>query len=258
MNAFSIGIGGLAGWKVLQRIETRQVEVLAQERAVQNATTYFRENLSPDMTAQDLVSDYRMLSVALKAFGLDADMGNKAFIRQVLDSDPGDRDSLANRLSDKRYLKLAQAFGMAGGNVDTEALGQMISANYVQREFEARIGAADDTMRLAMNARRELQAMAGRSSSNTTLWYEVLGNVPLRTVFQTAFGFGDSFGRLPIDRQVQELTRAAETRLGSGQLTEIAAEDGIERLISNYLVRAQMTISTAQNRYSSALALLTG
>lgn len=256
MNAFSIGIGGLAGWKVLQRIETRQVEALAEEKVVQNATTYFRENLSPDMTAKDLVSDYRMLSVALKAFGLDTDMGNKAFIRKVLESDPSDSNSLANRLSDKRYLQLAKTFSMADGGIDTEVLGRTVSANYVQRVFETRIGAADETMRLAMNARRELQAMAGRSSSNATLWYEVLGNAPLRQVFQTAFGFGDSFGRLPVERQVQELTRAAETRLGSGKLTEIATQEGIETLISNYLVRAQTTTSAAQNRYSTALALL--
>ena len=256
MNAFSIGIGGLAGWKVLQRIETRQVEAIAKEAAVQKSTTYFRENLSPDMTAQDLVSDYRMLSVALKAFGLEDDVGNKAFIRKVLESDPDDMNSLANRISDKRYLKLAQAFGMAAGGIDTAALADTVSANYVQREFESRVGAADETMSLAMNARRELQAMAGRDSSNTTLWYEVLGNKALRKVFQTALGFSDSFGRLPVDRQVQEMTRAAENRLGTGKLSELANDEGIERLISNYVVRSQMTATPAQNRYSAALALL--
>ena len=256
MNAFSIGIGGITGWKVLQRIETRQVEALAREKAVQNSTTYFRDNLSADMTAEDLVGDYRMLSVALKAFGLESDIGNKAFIRKVLESDLSDSKSLVNRLSDKRYLKFAEAFGLSSGKIDPEALGKTISDSYVQREFESRVGAGDETMRLAMNARRELQAMAGRESSNNTLWYEVMGNTPLRKVFQTAFGFGDSFGQLPVERQLQEFTQAAERRLGTGQLTEIATEEGIERLITNYLARSQITTSAAQNRYSAALTLL--
>ena len=256
MNAFNIGIGGLAGWTVLQRVETRQIEAVAKEKAVQNSTDYFREKLSADTTAEDLVGDYRMLSVALKAFGLESDMGNKAFIRKVLESDLDDKSSLVNRLSDKRYLKLAEAFGMAKGGVDPEALGKTVTANYVQREFEARVGAADETMRLAMNARRELQGMAGRESSNNTLWYEVMGNAPLREVFQKAFGFGDSFSRLPVERQLQEFTRGAESRLGTSQLTEIATDEGIDRLLKNYLVRSQITTSVAQNRYSTALALL--
>lgn len=256
MNAFNLGITGLAGWKVLQRIEARQVEAVAKEKAVQNSTAYFRERLSPETTALDLVDDFRMLTVALKAFGLEADMGNKAFIRKVLESDPADGGSLVNRLNDKRYLKLAEAFGMATGG-DTEALGRAISASYVQREFETRVGAADETMRLAMNARRELQGLAGRDSSNNTLWYEVMGNAPLRKVFQTAFGFSESFAGLPVDRQLQEFIRAAESRLGTGKLTEIATDEGIDRLLKSYLVRSQTTPSVAQNRYSTALVLLT-
>ncbi len=256
MTAISVGFGGLAGWKVLQRIEPRQIEVLARDRTVQNSTAYFRDNLSADMTAEDLVGDYRMLSVALKAFGLESDIGNKAFIRKILESDVNDGKSLVNRLSDKRYLKFAQAFGLSAGKIDPEALGRTISDSYVQREFESRVGAGDETMRLALNARRELQAIAGRESSNNTLWYEVMGNTPLRKVFQAAFGFSDHFGKLPVERQLQEFTRAAEQRLGTAQLTEIANDDGIERLITNYLARAQLTTSTAQNRYSAALTLL--
>lgn len=256
MAAISIGIGGLAGWKVLQRIETRQIQALAQEKSVQRSTEYFRENLSSGMTPEDLTGDYRMLSVALKAFGLETDINNKAFIRKILEADVNDPKSLVNRLSDKRYLKFAQAFALSSDDIDIEALGQTVSASYVQREFETRIGESDETMRLALNARRELQAMVGRSSSNNTLWYEVMGNAPLRKVFQTAFGFSDSFSNLSVDRQLQEFTKVAERRLGSAQLTEIATDEGIEKLITNYLARSQMATSVGQNRYSAALTLL--
>lgn len=60
----------------------------------------------------------------------------------------------------------------------------------MQREFETRIGAGDEMLRFALNARRELQEIGNRTSNDKTLWYEVLGSPPLRKVFEGALGFG--------------------------------------------------------------------
>ncbi|MBC9246182.1 DUF1217 domain-containing protein [Paracoccus sp. 11-3] len=252
------GLGSISGWKTLQRIEARQLAVIANDPVVQRATTYFRDNISSGTSAADLVGDYRMLSVALGAFGLEQDIPNKAFIRKVLESDLSDDKSLVNRLSDKRYLRLAQAFHLGRASSDQTALGKQISEAYLQREYERRVGESDESLRLALNARRELQQFVGRESSNKTLWYEVLGNPPLRKVFEGAFGFGGAYGRLSVDRQLEEFTKAAERYLGSSAFTDITTEKGIDKLVTNYLARTQVATGSAQNRYSSALALLTG
>ena len=123
MTAITVGLGGLAGWRVLQRMESRQVEATAKDPVVQRAAAYFKGNLSTTTTADDLVGDYKMLQVALGAFGLDTDIANKAFIRKVLESDLGDRSSLANRLGDKRYLRFAEAFGNIGDAAATDQSG---------------------------------------------------------------------------------------------------------------------------------------
>ena len=254
-SAISIGISGIAGWRVLERIETRQVEATAKDPVIQRATTYFRDNLTEDMTAEDLVGDYKMLQVALGAFGLEDDIANKAFIRKVLESDIGDRASLVNRLSDKRYLKLAQEFQSLD---DTEATSEAVTEAYVQRQFEKRVGEGNESYRLALNARNEMKDFANRTSSDKTMWYEVLGNEALREVFQTAFGFGSAIANLSVDRQLEDFMSASERILGSSSFTEIGTDEVIDRLVTRYLALSQVQSATSSNRYSAALTLLSG
>lgn len=258
-GAINVGLSGLAGWRVLQRSEDRQLEAIAKDAIVQRSISYFRDRIEVTDSAEKLVGDYRMLSVALSAFGLENDIGSRAFIRKILESDLSDTKSLVNRLSDKRYLRLAQAFDFSGqNNTDEASFGDRISEAYVQREFERRVGQTDETLRLALNARRELESFAERTSSNKTLWYEVLGNPPLRKVFEGAFGFGSAYGKLPIDRQVEEFTKASERLLGTSALSEISTSKSMDRLINTFVARAQISEASANNRYSAALTLLSG
>lgn len=251
--AITVGLTGLAGWRVLQRMEARQVEATAKDPVVQRATAYFQENLTAATSAEDLVSDYKMLQVALGAFGLEDDASGKAFIRKVLESDLGDSASLANRLGDKRYLKLAQAFQ---DRSDAAKASQAITEAYVQNQFEQRVGEGDESYRLALNARDEVTAFAARTSSDKTMWYEVLGNESLRTVFEGAFGMTSSVANLSIDRQLELFMSASERVLGSSSFSEIAADATLDKLITRYLALSQIQGSTTSNRYTAALTLL--
>ena len=78
----------------------------------------------------------------------------------------------------------------------------------------------------------------------------------MRNVFEGAFGFDKAYGRLPIDRQYEEFTRAAERTFGSSSFKDLSQPDAIDRLVQNYMVRSQISTSPAQNRYSAALTLL--
>ncbi|WP_378947301.1 DUF1217 domain-containing protein [Paracoccus sp. R86501] len=257
MSAITIGISGVAGWKTLQRTEARQLEVIAQDPVVVRSTTYFKDNIAKAAKAEELVKDYRLLNTALSAFGLEGDIANKAFIQKVLESDTSDESSLVNRLADKRYLKLAEAFGF-GNQAPAADLAETVSQAFVQREYERRVGESDENMRLALNATRELQTMQGRSSTDKTLWYEVIGNQPLKKVFEGAFGFGSSYGNLPVERQLEEFMDAAERILGSSSFKDITTPEVTDKLMMTFMARSQLTESVAQNCYSAALTLLTG
>lgn len=253
MTVISIGTGGIAGWRVLERTETRQIEATAKDPAIQRATAYFRETLTGETTAEDLVGDYKMLQVALGAFGLDDDMANKAFIRKVLESDIGDSASLVNRLSDKRYLKLATEFQK---RAEGPATAGTMSDAYVRQQFQKRVGEGEESYRLALNAREELRAFASRTSSDRTMWYEVLGNEALRKVFEGAFGFGSSMANLPVDRQLEDFMAASERVLGSSSFATLGTEEVTDRLVTRYLALSQVQATTSSNRYSAALTLL--
>jgi hypothetical protein len=103
--------GGYLGWKILERTAETQKAVFAKSAEMQRSRDYFVQNISKIQSAENLVGDYKLLSVALRAFGLDDDMNNRFFIRKVLEADPQDETSLVNRLPDKRYQKLNAASG---------------------------------------------------------------------------------------------------------------------------------------------------
>lgn len=105
---------GLVGYNFLVRTRDEQQERLAQDAVIQRETEGFVENLANIRTVDDLLADRNALTVALGAFGLQDEIGNTGLLRQVLEADPSDSDSLPNRLSDTRYLELATAFNFGG------------------------------------------------------------------------------------------------------------------------------------------------
>ena len=112
-----VPVGGYAGWVFLNRTMDTQQAAFNSSAAIQRDVDYFKENIGEISSAEALVNDRRLLSVALGAFGLDDDINNKYFIQKVLDDGTLDDDALANKLSDKRYFEFSKAFGF--GDFDT-------------------------------------------------------------------------------------------------------------------------------------------
>lgn len=107
---------GIAGYEFIKRTRDQQLGLLAHSPAVARDIAYFKANISTIKTADDLLDDWRMLSVALGAFGLGEDIGNRAFLKRVFESDLTDPQSPANLLSDKRYQQLAKTFNFGGSD----------------------------------------------------------------------------------------------------------------------------------------------
>jgi hypothetical protein len=237
----------------------KQEAAHARAPAAQRDEAYFRQRIGEIRTAEDLVADRTLLRVALTAFGLAADLPNKAFITRVLDSDTTDRRSFAGRLADKRYLELAQAFGFRnpfGPQIARPGVAEGIVQRFRELRFEEAVGATDDNMRLALSLQRDLRRLATQPFSEEARWFTVLGTPSLRRVFETAYNLPPAFASLDLDRQVEVLQSRTARLTGNGEIAQFTDPARMDRLINQFFVGAQIGAIQASGPRSGALMLL--
>ena len=251
---------GYIGWKFLNRTLETQKTAFAKAPEVQRDTDYFKANIGKINTAEELVNDRRLLTVALGAFGLDADIKSRAFIKKVLAEGTLTTGALSNRLSDKRYLDMSRAFGF--GDYPTPStkisdFGARIVAQYEARQFEVAVGNQDGNLRLALSLPRDLTAIANKTSSEATKWFTIMGNAPLRQVFLTAFNLPNSFGAIDLDKQLETLKAKAEQVFGANTVAQFSDPQKVEQLARVFLLRGAAAQAIAQtSRGSSVLSML--
>ncbi len=238
-----VPFGGFAGWSFLSRTREAQQAAFEQSPSIERGLAYFKENIGKATTAEALVSDRRLLSVALGAFGLGGDLENRYFIRKVLEEGTRGDDALANRLADKRYRALSRAFGFGDSPVPNTArsgFADKIGAMYQDRRFEIAVGQQAPDMRLALNLTRELKPLAADDSTEATKWFTVMGSPPLRKVFETALGLPSSFGALDIERQLGMFREKAAQVFGDDTIAQFAEPARQDELLRLFLARSQI------------------
>lgn len=253
-------LSGYTGWRFLQRTLDTQTKAFNQSPEIKRATEYFKENIGKVRTVDDLMKDRRLLDVALKAFGLDDDINNKAFIKKVLAEGTLKDTAFANRLSDKRYTEFARVFGFGdlGARTGLATFPDAIITRFNSRQFEKAVGEQSSEMRLALNVNTGIKDVLTNSSTSTGQWFGVMGNAPLRTVFETALGFSASFGQIDLDQQLTAFKSRAKSIFGSDDLKSFADPATQEKLIRLYMVRAEAAAATGSSPASRALSLLQG
>lgn len=97
---------------------------------------YYATRMATLTSVDQLVSDPKLFSFALKAYGIDPTIASESFIKGVITSDLADPDSLANQM-DVRYRQLAAAFSfqsdgsvVAGGAQTLQQLAQTVDLHY--------------------------------------------------------------------------------------------------------------------------------
>lgn len=250
---------GLVGWRFLERTFETQSAVFEKSPVLARDVDYFRENIKSVQTAEDLVSDRRLLTVALGAFGLGDDVNNRYFIQRILEDGTTKDDALANRLSDSRYTDLSAAFAFGDRPIPRTQLSSFadeITAKYLDQEFEVAVGKQDDMMRLGLNMKRALPEILAADVSDETKWFRIMGTPPLRQVFEVALGLPSSFAQIDIEQQLTVLQETAARRLDIGSLNDLVDEEKVDKLITNFMVRSQLTSGGSLGSGSIALTLL--
>ena len=237
-----VPLSGYGGYAFLKRTMDSQKKAFESTPVTRRDEAYFRAKIGSIKTAEALVADRRLLQVALGAFGLDADINNKHFIRKVLESSTLDAKALGNRLADKQYHKLSKAFGFGDFATPRTQLSDFASnilRDYKTRQFEIAVGDQNGDMRLALNAERELASLAKSTTSEETKWFTVMGNTPLRQVFQTAFGLPTAFAAIDLDQQLETLRSKADQAFGDRSMAQFADPAKVDLLLRRFLTRSE-------------------
>lgn len=253
-----IPFSGLAGWGFLKRTYAAQSHAFAAQASITREEAHFRSKIADIDTAEELVSDPRLLRVALTSFGLEADMPNRFFIRKILEDGTLTTTALSNRLANKQYQKLSAAFGFGDFRTPRTKLSDFpdqILTQYRRSAFAESVGRNNNDFRLALNLEAQLPELAQSTASDRTKWFTVLGSPPLRKVFEVAFGLPSSFGAIDLDLQVKSMIEGAERVFGEGTVSQFTNPDRVSDLVRRYLARAEIQQTSSQ--LQSGMAALT-
>ncbi len=217
---------------------------------------------TPAETAEDFFKNPRLMLAVFDFFDLPARSDSAQFANRILTSDRDSATSLINVFPDPRYRAFADALGLqdqATERTYPAGFADAIVGNYLDRQFEIRIGERDPTMRFALAMERDLGRIIDTGTSNNARWFGVMASGPLREVFETVFQLPDSFGTLDIDRQLGDLKSRAQRFFGTSELADFVGPDLIEDLRQRYLLRSQFETNTSSTSSGNiVLALLGG
>ena len=239
-----IGTGGYLGWRVLENSEARQREQFEQSPLLEREIDYFRENIANATSAEALVEDRRLLSVALRAFGLGDEINKGAFIRKILEEGTLVTTSFANRLNDTRFQEMAEVFSygnLTDPDVSSEAFREDIIARYKTLEFERAVGDVDSDMRVAMNFRREIGDIAALAQqSERAAWFRIMGSPPLRELAATALNVPSEASQIDIDQQQEFFADRMQSVFGSSSPAILNDPETVDQMIRRFFLNRQI------------------
>lgn len=256
-----VPLSGIGGWRFLEATEERQRAAFGKDPLLRREIAAFKEKIGSVTSAAELVQDRTLLKVALGAFGLEDELPKRAFLRKVLEEGTETRDAFANRLADRRYRDFARAFGFgdAGGPFTGLASAmERVATAFESRSFEVAVGDVDESMRLALTWRRAIAGTVG-SASETTNWYSILGDPPMRAVLQTALGLPDGIAGIDLDKQVALFADRSARILKISDPKKLAEPKMVETVIRRFLAAEEAARGpSASTPGFAALSLLQG
>jgi hypothetical protein len=174
----------------------------ADEPAIKTASAYYAANIGSVTSISSFVSNYRLLSYALDAYGLSDQINSKALITQVLQGGVSNPKSLANTLTNQAWKAFAAAFDFTGQGVSSISTSSAVATttnNYVEQQLENDQGEQDPGVQLALYFQRV--------APTVTNAYGILGDPNLLEVVQTIFGLAPESSASNIDAEAGAISK---------------------------------------------------
>ncbi len=181
---------------------TRYQTMTADQPAIKTASEYYAANIGNVTSIQDFVSNYRLLSYALDAYGLGNEVQSPALVTQVLEGGVSNPKALANTLSNPNWAKFAAAFNFVGqgaASISTASAVQTTTGDYVEQQLEIDQGKQDPGVQLALYFQRVAPTVSSAMG--------IMGDVNLLDVVQTVFGLPPETGATNIGAEASEISK---------------------------------------------------
>ena len=223
-------------YRTISQNMTRTLATTAKAPAVATQTRYFLKRIGSVKSIDDLMKDYRLLSYALKAFGLDDMIGSRALVRKVLEGGISDPKSFANKMNDARFRDFARAFDFAAYGASTTQRADASSAvveKFTRQTLEANAGADNESVRLALYFTRR--------APGVTTAYDILADKALLKVAQTTLGLPAEMSKQDIDAQARLLAKKID-------FADFRDAAKTQRFVQKFTAMADMAASQAGNQ----------
>lgn len=243
--------------------------------SISDEADYFERKVRSIATVDELLADRTLLKFALSTFGLQEDFDA---IASFVPAAPGDVNEAeekiravlaegsisvvarANQLGDSRYVELSRAFGFGiAEDLQSNDLGfgaEMLD-RYVMNNFEIPEGLDFDERFEIVDGKITVEEFTAKDMSNDAKWLTIMGEPPLRILFERAFNLPTEFGQADIDQQLVVFKARARREFGTDDLAKIAQDEKVENLVIKFLARSQISaFNAATSPGAIALTLL--
>ena len=189
-------ISSLALFKQIRKNEVKFREQFQDRADVQKEISNFKKQAAKIKDVDELVKDRRVLGVLLSAFGLESELNNPGKLKAIINSDPTDVNSFANRLNDPRFGALAEFIDAPNKdllNLVTASKQQEVIDKFLTNEFQKSVGSQNPAVRDAFFFLNKI------NSVDST--FGILGDLPLRTIVTSTLRLPPQIAQQSVNKQ---------------------------------------------------------
>ncbi|MEH6742015.1 DUF1217 domain-containing protein [Hyphomonas sp.] len=251
-----IPLTGYGGWKFLESTFDKQLEGFTDSTSVKNDRQYFQDKMSSPIAMEDFLSDKRLLRVSLTAFDLGGEEWKVGFIRHVMEEKADPESNFLTRLNNQAYTNFANMFAVTDGKISLSADAiATLSDDFELASFRSAVGDVDNNMKLSLNYKAKIGELVREESSDSANLYRILGDVPVRTVLETALNLPSSWQKLDVDQQADILKERMLSVFSISNVTDLTNEDVMDKVIQRF--HTMDSIANGQSSLSSGSVALT-
>lgn len=256
----ALPLTGIGGWRFLERTYDLQLETFNASPQVKNDLDYMNEALSGPVAIEDFLDDRRLLRVTMTAFGLEGEEWKRGFIDKALEEITDPDSTFLQRLDNRGYTRFAETFAPVDGMITLSAAARAeLTSAYEAEAFEIAVGDVDSNMRLALNFQRDVESIMADGASDEAIMFRLLGNVPVRTVLESALNLPIDVRQLTIERQAEIFDERLQSVFGLQNITELQDTEVATEIIERFhAIEATRSGPSALTPGATALTLLGG